>query len=707
MICILYRTGSRQWGRSIKKWRHGIEVDCGPDWSWDVVEAAIARDPHPTASTPASIVLYKEYIAYQCMAGFCKVMLWENLKHLRPPNLKNSPVAVVPQVGRRGRIILDLLFPVYQDVNGVVTAMQASVNDTTVLTAPSIPVKEIGKVLPRLLHYMQDTPTGLHILFSKLYISDSFWRLIVKEADSYNFAYILPQDAGEPCRMVVPAAVQMGWVESPSHFCTVTESARELTQHFVNNDGPLPRDPFEESMTIADVPLRGWTQAPTKFLQVYVDDFCYATTQSVDGAHIPTIWRAAIHGIHAVFPPTSVTKHKEGKEPISAKKLAAGDGNFDLRKEMIGFVFDGVKQTVHLPPAKASAYIKETHTMLRRKTVPLKKLQMLVGKLWHASIILPAAKGFFSPINDAMRGSPALIGLGTDLEVRVAMEDLISLMHLLSSRPTHVHELVPDMPHHVGYHDAAAEGAGGVWFSLSDDTPPVVWREEFLEDIAREVVLVDMPNGRLTNLDLELAAEVLAVGFALEQRTSKHTPLGTLCDNTPTVSWVDKMALKSKSPTAGRLLQGLAFMLYCAQAGCLTTVHVPGEENVMADIASRPSKAKQLFRSMSALSDINFRLSFDTVFPLPNNQRWTLAAVPCWLRSNVFETLHGKQLALQQWMDLSGTATGRHGKRTAGSITMSPVKSRCHTSSRTDSSPLLSPCGKASTVTEIKSRFRQ
>ncbi len=135
----------------------------------------------------------------------------------------------------------------------------------------------------------------------------------------------------------------MGWVKSPSHFCTVTESARDLTQHFVDNGVPLPQDPIEESMTIADVPLRGRTQAPTKLLQVYVDNFCYAATQSVDGAHIPTIWRAAIHGIHAVFPLTLVTKHKEGKEPISAKKLATGDGNFDSRKEMIGFMFDGVK----------------------------------------------------------------------------------------------------------------------------------------------------------------------------------------------------------------------------------------------------------------------------------------------------------------------------------------------------------------------------
>ncbi len=140
---------------------------------------------------------------------------------------------------------------------------------------------------------------------------------------------------------------------------------------------------------------------------------------------------------------------------------------------MIGFVLDGVKRTVHLTPAKAAAYIKETHTLLRRKTVPLKNLQMLAGKLRHASIILPTAKGFFSPLNDAMHGSPKLIGLGADSEVRRALEDLISLMHLLSLQPTHVRELVP-VPHHASYHDAAAEGAGGVWFSLCNDTPLVV-----------------------------------------------------------------------------------------------------------------------------------------------------------------------------------------------------------------------------------------
>ena len=135
-------------------------------------------------------------------------------------------------------------------------------------------------------------------------------------------------------------------------------------------------------------------------------------------------------------------------------------------------------------------------------------------------------------------------------------------------------------------------------------------------------------------------------------------------------------------------------MLYCTQAGRLTTVHVPGLENVMADIGSRPTKAQQLFRSASPLSDPDFCSSFNTTFPLPEQQHWTLAAVPRWLKSNVFETLRGKRLALQWWMDPHGSDPGKRGKRIADSIKMPPAKSMTRTSSRTDSSPLLSPSGK-------------
>jgi hypothetical protein len=55
------------------------------------------------------------------------------------------------------------------------------------------------------------------------------------------------------------------------------------------------------------------------------------------------------------------------------------------------------------------------------------------------------------------------------------------------------------------------------------------------------------------------------------------------------------MASKSRSPTSGRLLQGLAITLFANHAGRLTTIHVPGVENIMADIASRPTKVQNFF----------------------------------------------------------------------------------------------------------------
>ncbi len=118
---------------TLKEWRHGIEVDCGPDWTWDVIVAAVLQGPHPTVCTPEAIALFEEDIEYQRQAGFCKVIPWEELRRLRPSNLKISPVVAVPQVGHRPQIILELSFPVYQDVDGVITATQASVNDTMAL----------------------------------------------------------------------------------------------------------------------------------------------------------------------------------------------------------------------------------------------------------------------------------------------------------------------------------------------------------------------------------------------------------------------------------------------------------------------------------------------------------------------------------------------------------------------------------------------
>ncbi len=57
---------------TMKQWRHSIKVDCGPDWSWDTIKAAIEHSPYSTACTSDANDLFKEDITYQITAGFQK-----------------------------------------------------------------------------------------------------------------------------------------------------------------------------------------------------------------------------------------------------------------------------------------------------------------------------------------------------------------------------------------------------------------------------------------------------------------------------------------------------------------------------------------------------------------------------------------------------------------------------------------------------------
>ena len=103
---------------TLRKWEDGVPVDCGIDWTQEQIEATIQQGPHTSALTPESIALIEEDVVYQVQAGYAEIVEWEWLKRNQPSNLKVSPLAVVPQKNRRGRMILDLSFPVLRQPKG-------------------------------------------------------------------------------------------------------------------------------------------------------------------------------------------------------------------------------------------------------------------------------------------------------------------------------------------------------------------------------------------------------------------------------------------------------------------------------------------------------------------------------------------------------------------------------------------------------------
>jgi hypothetical protein len=659
---------------TLLEWQTGVPVECGPDWTDAAIDAAIFKGNHVSAMTPESVALVRDDVAYQVSAGFCQIVPWQVLRQSRPPSLKISPLAVVPQTGRRGRMILDLSFDVRKEKEKGSRKMgpviQPSVNSTTQVVVPEIPVRALGTVLPKLFLLMAATPADQVIHFSKIDLSDGFWRLITRQEDAYNFCYVMPSlSTGDPVLIVVPSALQMGWKQSPAAFCAATETGRDIIQGYIDQQVQLPPHVMEPFMAPTRPAKRQCTGHPsTQATYVFVDDYILAAVEDSSGTHLSSISRAALHGIHAIFPSPTVTGHVNGKDPISQKKLDKGDARWDPTKVILGFLVNGKHRTVCLPMEKAQRFTNEVTKVLKKQRISISKFSSLNGKLRHGASIFPAAKALFTPLNRALATKDNFVGLGKHSELRLALLDFKVLFADLAHRPTHVAELVRGEPDLVQFVDAAKRGAGGVLFGHTRHLPPTVWTVQFPPDIQARVVSNSNPGGDVTNSDLELAAVILGQ-MALGQVTSlRHTRCLTFSDNTPTVSWASKMASKAHTNVAYNLLRGLAMFQRTTCSAPPYLASIAGQSNGLADTASRIEKV--LHPSAPPLSFTPVPLSalltlFNSKFPLSQAKSWHGVTIPAAQLSNVISALRGQRLSLQRWTVTPGDGHGPIGQPSA------------------------------------------
>jgi hypothetical protein len=142
------------------------------------------------------------------------------------------------------------------------------------------------------------------------------------------------------------------------------------------------------------------------------------------------------------------------KDPVCEKKLKQGNARRDKKKEILGYWLNGVDHTVQLPPSQAVDLLKEAKSILRKQRVPLKRFRQIAGRLQHAARILPAARSFFTPLNNALKGLPSFIGHSREGQICIALID--------------ISRVIQGPLDYIGYCDASAWGAGGVWFGESN-----------------------------------------------------------------------------------------------------------------------------------------------------------------------------------------------------------------------------------------------
>jgi hypothetical protein len=164
----------------------GCPVDVGRDWTLEELEAAVEKGPHSSALEPDTIEQIQIEAREKVKQGFAKIYTWEWLKKNlhQHPQLKLSPLAMIPHKSKKYRAILDLSYQLL-----VAGYLLPSVNDATKDCAPEEAISQIGSVLPRIIEALarMDASEGA-VSMMKVDLTDGFWRVMAKEGEEWNFA---------------------------------------------------------------------------------------------------------------------------------------------------------------------------------------------------------------------------------------------------------------------------------------------------------------------------------------------------------------------------------------------------------------------------------------------------------------------------------------------------------------------------------------
>ncbi len=125
----------------------------------------------------------------------------------------------------------------------------------------------------------------------------------------------------------------------------------------------------------------------------------------------------------------------------------------------------------------------------------------------------------------------------------------------------------------------------------------------------------------VTNSDLEMAGLLLLL-LVMEDVVCnlKEANVALFSNNTPTVSWVTRLALRH-STVAAQLIAALALHLKSHQCCPLLPLHIKGDANALTNI---PSQSFGSIPSWHFQTNNDLQKKINSTFPLPEQNSWTV-----------------------------------------------------------------------------------
>jgi hypothetical protein len=183
------------------------------------------------------------------------------------------------------------------------------------------------------------------------------------------------------------------------------------------------------------------------------------------------------------FPTTG--NHQQLNWTSSFYEKSVNEGTWETRKEILGWLFDGIARTIELPESKGRTIRTETKQLI------------------SAAIAILCGKPLLGPLDKAIAtaGRKNIQHITITDNVWLCLQDWIALIRQLGQRPTHVKELVLHAAAYQDFVDASKRGVSGVWFRGTKHLSLIVWFWEWPKEVQDNLVsstnrsgLLNIPN---------------------------------------------------------------------------------------------------------------------------------------------------------------------------------------------------------------------
>ena len=550
--------------------------------------AMTARGNHKSAQTDADVVA--KLLAKDVTHGF-SIPLPVSIIPLIP-HAGVQPLGLVSQwtIDEKGnrvkkfRITQDLTF---SSEKGIASK---SINSRINMTAYAEMV--YGWCFPRILHFISALRAkypGIVIFIAKYDYSDAYRRIAHNASAAVQTIAILPPLAYLALRLT------FGGAPNPPAFTLFSEVVTDLANEISQCDewdpiavhspaqptvpDPIrlpPSVPMAEALPMAvSIPIGKKTDAR---VDGFIDDLINVFLDTSENcARQPQVVPLAMHV-------TSRPHAGDDKEPIPRRTLLsmpklASEGRPEEVQTVLGWTIDTRRLLVALPHDKFTAWTADIDAMTSAKRCTFETLERLIGRLNHASYVMPICRHFLSRLRDRLKPRPKypkkyLIGLSP-----AEAGDLELWKRILSkaNQGVSINLLVTREPNRICWSDACPYGIGGyslsgrAWRIRMPKNSPI-WGHEGINNLLEFI-------GMAINIWLE----------CLDDSGAGNNCILAIGDNTSAIGWLHNTSHLDPAWRAhdvhlvvARHVADLLITYNC----CLATQHVKGKLNAVADLLS-------------------------------------------------------------------------------------------------------------------------